>query len=80
MKNEVVFNDELFEEECNEELDEQDVCLIDTDWCLTEEDFYPSSDNRVWQSNLRDISGGDNFADYCEDFFEVLDEEEYYDN
>ena len=37
-------------------------------------------DNRVWKSNVEDIDGGDNFADYCKEFFEMLDEEEYYDN
>ena len=39
---------------------------------LTEEDFYPPSDNRTWKSNVRDIAGGDNFADFCEDFFMYL--------
>ena len=46
---------------------------------LTEEDFYPPSDNRYLQSYIEDIDGGDNFADYCEYIFEVLEEEEYYD-
>lgn len=45
---------------------------------LTEEDFYPPSDNRVWKSGVEDIDGGDNFAEYCEYIFEVLDEEGYY--
>ena len=47
--------------------------------CLTEADFYPPSDNRVLKSNIRNIAGGDNFADYCEYIFAVLEEEEYYD-
>lgn len=47
---------------------------------IREQDFYPPSDDRYWKSNVRDIAGGDNFADFCEYFFEVLDEEEYYDN
>lgn len=47
--------------------------------CLTEVDFYPPSDNRYLKSNVRNIAGGDNFADYCEYIFELLDEEEYYD-
>ena len=38
------------------------------------------SDNRTWESNIYDISGGDNFADFCEDFFEMLDEEEYWES
>lgn len=47
---------------------------------LTEQDFYPPSDDRVWKSNVEDIEDGDNFADYCKEFFELLDEEEYFDN
>ncbi len=47
---------------------------------LTEIDFYPPSDDRTWKSNIEDIVNGDNFADYCEEFFEMLDEEEYYEN
>lgn len=46
---------------------------------LTEADFYPSLDNRYLKSNIEDIEGGDNFADFCRDFFELLDEEGYYD-
>lgn len=45
---------------------------------LTEEDFYPPSDNRVLKSNVRDIVDGDNFADYCTDMFELLEEEGYF--
>ena len=47
---------------------------------LTEQDFYPQTDNRHWKSNVVDIVGGDNFADFCEDFFELLDEEEYFES
>jgi hypothetical protein len=46
---------------------------------LTEEDFYPPSDDRHLESYVKDINGGDNFADYCEYIFEILDEEEYFD-
>lgn len=45
---------------------------------LREQDFF--IDNRTWKSNVRDIYGGDNFADFCEEFFEMLDEEEYFEN
>lgn len=45
---------------------------------LTEESFYPPSDNRTWKSYVEDIDGGDNFADYCEYIFELLEEEGYY--
>ena len=47
---------------------------------LREHDFYPPTDNRTWKSNVRDIAGGDNFADFCEYFFELLDEEEYFES
>lgn len=50
------------------------------DYILTEQDFYPPSDDRIWKSNVKDIDGGDNFADYCKEFFELLDKEGYYDN
>lgn len=54
--------------------------LIKKDYELTEQDFNPPSDDRVLTSNVEDIEDGDNFADYCEEFFELLDEEEYFDN
>ena len=47
--------------------------------CLTETDFYPPSDDRTLKSNIVDINGGDNFSDYCEYIFDLLEEEEYYD-
>ena len=50
---------------------------LDTDM---EQDSYSLFDDRVWTSNIEDIDGGDNFADYCNEFFRMLDEEEYYDN
>lgn len=48
----------------------------------TDNDFSNEAlvDDRVWKSNVEDIDGGDNFADYCKEFFKMLDEEEYYDN
>lgn len=45
-----------------------------------EQDLYCLSDDRVLTSNVEDIDGGDNFADYCKEFFHMLNEEEYYDN
>lgn len=47
---------------------------------ITEIDFYPPSDNRVWKSYVEDIEGGDNFVDYCEYIFDILDEEEYFES
>jgi hypothetical protein len=37
-------------------------------------------DNRTWKSNVLDIYGGDNFTDFCEELFEMLDEEEYWES
>lgn len=54
--------------------------ILNDDYTLTEKDFYPPSDNRTWKSNVRDIYDGDNFDDFREEFFELLDEEEYFDN
>lgn len=56
-----------------DEMDEQSL------GCLTEESFYPPSDDRFLESYIDDIEGGDNFADYCEYFFEMLEEEGCYD-
>ena len=50
------------------------------DYCLSEIDFYPPSDDRVLESYVEDIDGGDNFADYCEYIFELYEEEDYYEN
>lgn len=47
---------------------------------LVEEDYSLFFDSRTWESNIEDIEGGDNFADFCEEFFELLDEEEYFEN
>lgn len=44
-----------------------------------ESDFYQSTDNRTWKSHVGDIAGGDNFEDFCEEFFELLDKENYWD-
>ena len=49
------------------------------DFCLTEMDFYPPSDNRVFESYIEDIEDGDNFTDYCKYIFKLYEEEGYYD-
>lgn len=54
-------------------LNEQDIAE------LTEQDFYTTFDDRYLESYVEDIDGGDNFADYCEYIFELLEEEGYYD-
>ena len=72
----------LFQEKFEEELDEQDSCLEDENYDFAEMkiNFNTPFDDRTWTSNVDDIEGGDNFADYCKYFFEMLEEEEYYDN
>ena len=60
--------------------DFSDLLQEETYEYLTEESFYPPSDNRVWQSYVEDIEGGDNFADYCEYIFNLLEEEEHYES
>lgn len=57
-------------------LDELDKQAYD---CITEESFYPPSDDRFLNSYIEDVKGGDNFADYCECFFKMLEEDGYYD-
>jgi hypothetical protein len=49
------------------------------EYVLTENDFYPPSDDRCLESYVRDIDGGDSFAEYCEYIFEICDEEGYWD-
>lgn len=66
------FDSDLFDDEL--------YYLKNEDGCITEEDFYQLSDDRVWTSNIEDVDGGDNFADYCEYIFRLYEEEEYYDN
>lgn len=73
MGNESVCNYDLYDDELDSDIDEQE-CYFEKD------DSQPLFDNRVWTSNVEDIDGGDNFADFCEEFFEMLDEEEYFDN
>ena len=46
---------------------------------LTEIDSYSPYDNRVLKSYIEDIDGGDNFVDYCEYIFELLEDEDYWD-
>ena len=54
-------------------LDEKDVAE------LTEQDFFTTFDNRYLESHVEDIEDGDNFAEYCEYIFDLLEEEGYYD-
>lgn len=61
-------------------LEDIKASLTDDEYYSTDDDYYQLSDNRTWKSNVEDIQGGDNFAEYCEYFYELLDEEEYFDN
>lgn len=58
----------------------QNSHLTKDDFCLTESDFHPPSDNRVLKSNIYDIRGGDNFAEECEYIFNLFDKDGYYEN
>ena len=44
---------------------------------LSERDFYPPKDNRHWESGVEDIRGGDNFADYAEEFYRLYGNERW---
>ena len=46
---------------------------------LSEIDFYPPQDDRLYISLVEDIDGGDNFADYVKSFLKNY-EKELFDN
>ena len=46
---------------------------------LTEEDFYPPEDKRIYKSRVKDIVDGDNFEDYAKWFYDNY-EDELFDN
>lgn len=52
--------------------------LIEVEYPQYDRESY-DSDNRYWKSYVEDIKGGDNFIDYCEYIFGILEEEGYYD-
>lgn len=68
------FNSKMLDDYTNEYI----VNQKHNEFHLMETDFYPPPDNRVWESYVEDINGGDNFADYCEYIFDILEEEEYF--
>lgn len=63
----------------NDKYDFSDILAEQDVTELTEQDFYTTSDDRFLESYVENIDGGDNFADYCEYIFELLEEEGYYD-
>lgn len=46
---------------------------------ITEKDFYPPEDSRLYQSGIDDIEDGDNFEDYSKWFYNNY-ENEIFDN
>lgn len=68
-----------FDDELRDKFVEHHSYSNRSNFYLTKSDFYPPSDDRMWESNLEDIRDGDNFIDYCQYIFGVLKEEGYYD-
>ena len=62
----------------NDKYDFSDILAEQDITELSEQDFYTTFDNRYLESYVEDIDDGDNFADYCEYIFELLEEEGYY--
>lgn len=56
----------------------EDYAWTDDDLRLEDSDFDAPLDDRVWKSLIEDIEGGDNFVDFCDEFFKMLDEEGYW--
>lgn len=42
---------------------------------VTEKDFYPPEDTRLYQSGIEDIYDGDNFSDYVKFFYSQYEED-----
>ena len=60
-------------------LNQQD-CYLEDEFYEIYNDTYHLEDKRVWTSNIEDIYGGDNFADFCVDYFKLLEENEYFED
>lgn len=65
---------------CRDGTDEIGTCAknvqVKMNPVLSEKDFYPPQDNRYLQSGVDDIQGGDNFAEYTEEYYRLCEEEE----
>lgn len=61
-------------------LSEEEQAWLDSFSVLSEKDFYPPEDNRDLKSGIRDIPCGDNFSGFVQEFNELCDEEEIYDD
>lgn len=47
---------------------------------LSEEDFYPPSDNRTLKSYIYDVKYSPNFVEYAKFIYDLYEEEDYYEN
>jgi len=54
------------------------VHKLKDEYVISEKDFYPPEDNRVFKSYIEDIADGDNFADYSKYIFKLYEQEEWY--
>lgn len=74
MKDKLVFGDIYDKRHYNYMLE-----INGEDYYLKESDFRTTSDSRILESCVEDIDGGDTFSEYCEELFEMLEEEGYWD-
>lgn len=49
--------------------------VILNDYVLTEKDFYPPEDKRIYRSGVSDIVDGDNFEEYAKWFYDNYEDE-----
>ena len=57
----------------NDKIDDGVDCYVE----ISERDFYPPKDDRLYVSCVDDICGGDNFNDYAVLFWEAYEDEIY---
>lgn len=48
---------------------------IRNSYVLTDKDFYPPQDDRIFKSGVSDIYGGDSYSDYAESFYNIYSDE-----
>lgn len=56
----------------------KDKWMLDN-YILSEEDFYPPSDNRTLKTNIKEMYKGE-FEEYTEYIFDLYESEDYYEN
>ena len=69
----------MFDVENNENKYNKLISYLNHNCELTEKDFYPPQDTRLYNSYVEDIVDGDNFADYVKYFLKQY-ENELFDN